>query len=220
MLLAERFYYFVHGIVTMYFVMTGIRYYINRSKTRFDRLTAYVMLYWAFLLLKDLVFYPSPDIRNNYLSNLVVLADMTAIPAGCFFVIELLDEGWYNLRRAILLIGPFILFTLLYAITGSDIVFDAMFIFVWAYSGGFAIHMFRILRRYRRRLADNYSNIEFVPVRWLKGVAFMLVACLTAWTLSCYFTSWVSDTVYLICLALMWFVALQFASHRQIPPPY
>ena len=60
----------------------------------------------------------------------------------------------------------------------------ATFIFVVGYSIGFMIYMVYAVRRYNQQLINNFSNIEYIHVRWLKGVAVMLVACLIAWVIS------------------------------------
>ncbi|MBE6305674.1 MAG: helix-turn-helix transcriptional regulator [Bacteroidales bacterium] len=215
----ERLFYYIHGIVTMFFIMTGVSYISKKPLSRMQRLTGCVILYWGFLEIKDLIFYAEPTIRDNYVSNLLILVDMTAIPAGCFFVFELLSEGWCTLRRATLLALPFIFFTLHYAFTGANYVIDATFIFTWLYCAGFTIYMAILVRRYNRLLAENYSNIELVPVQWLKVVAVVLAVCLAVWTTSCYFSSWLWDSVYQLTLMTLWIVALSYATRRQIPPP-
>lgn len=90
----ERFFYFIHGLVTMFFVMAGLRHVRRKEAARLERLCGYVLLYWGFLEAKDLFFYTAPIFRDNYISNLLILIDMTAVPAGCYFVIELLNSGW------------------------------------------------------------------------------------------------------------------------------
>lgn len=218
----ERLFYFIHGLVTMYFVMAGLRRYRRKEASRLERLCGYILLYWGFLEIKDLLFYAAPIFRDNYLSNLLILLDMTAVPAGCYFVIELLKSGWCTVRRASCLALPFLFAMVLYALIGKQWVVDGTFIFVWCYSIGFSIYMIYAVRRYNRILAENYSNVEHVHVRWLTGVAGMLAICLAVWTFSSYFSTWLSDSVYQLMLLTMWLTALYYADRQQtveITPP-
>lgn len=219
----ERLFYFIHGMATMFFIYAGLLFVRERSTSRLKELCGYVLLYWAFLEVKDLALYLFPIIRNNYVSNLIILLDMTAIPAGCFFVIELLNAGWCTARRASLLLSPFVLFIVVYAFFPLDIVMHLSFIFVICYSISFIIYMMYAMRRYNLQLINNFSNLEYIHLGWLKGVAFMLSACLTVWTLSYYFSSWVIDSLYQVLLVSMWTTAIYFAERQkpvQIPPLY
>ncbi len=216
-MLNERLFYFIHGIVTMFFLVAGLHRVRRKEASRLERLCGYVLLYWGFLEIKDLLFYAEPIFRDNYLSNLLILIDMTAVPAGCYFVIELLNAGWCTLRRALLLASPFLFAVLCYAVVGAEWIVDATFIFVWCYSVCFVIYMVYAVRRYNRLLAENYSNVEYVHVRWLTGVASMLALCLAVWTLSSYFSSWISDSIYQLTLLAVWIVALYYADRQQTP---
>lgn len=214
-MLNERLFYFIHGIVTMYFISAGLQRIRKDSATRLEKLCGCLLLYWAFLELKDLVFYPALTFRYNYLSNILLLIDMTAIPAGYIFIIELLNSGWCTLRRAIIFVSPYLLSIAAYSVFVAEWIVYATFIFVGCYCLCFLIHLYFVLRRYNRLLVDNFSNIEHIHVGWLKGVALMLVLCLIAWTMSCYYSSWVVDSIYQLTLMLMWIVVLYYADKQQ-----
>lgn len=178
-MLGERLFYFIHGIVTMFFIMTGITYMSKKPQTRILRLTGYLLFYWGALEIKDLIFYAAPAIRDNQISYLLMLIDMTAIPAGCFFVVELLSEGWCTFPRVAFFSSPFALFALLYVATDADWVLDTTFVFAWLYTAGFMVYIVRLVRRYTRLLLENYSNIEYLPVKTLKFIVTIFVAVLT-----------------------------------------
>lgn len=216
-MLDERLFYFIHGLATMYFVMAGLHRYRRQEASRLERLCGYILLYWAFLKIKDLFFYAEPIFRDNYLSNLLILIDMTVVPAGGCFIIELLNSGWCTLRRALWLAAPFLLAVLCYAVTDAVWLVNAFFIFVGCYTALFCIYIVYAVRRYNRLLAENYSNVERVHVRWLKGVTVMLVICLVVWSISTYFSSWVADSIYQVTLVSMWMVALYYADRQQTP---
>lgn len=107
---------------------------------------------------KDLLLYPTNIIRETYLSNLLILFDITAVPAGCFFIIELPYSGWCTLRRTLWIISPFVLGIIAYTITAQVWVYNLFFIFVGIFSVCFLIQLPYAIRRYNRYLVDNYSN--------------------------------------------------------------
>ncbi len=214
-MLDERLFYFIHGIATMYFILSGLQRINKESATRLERFCGYLLLYWAFLELKDLGFYATSTFRNNYLSNILILIDTTAIPAGCFFVIELLHTGWFTLRRAILLVSPFLLSIFAYVFTAAEWIVDASFIFAGCYTILFFIQSLYLVRRYNRLLVDNFSNVEYLHVRWLKRVTFMLAMCCATWIASCFYSSWIVDSAYQLLLMLMWIVVLYYADKQQ-----
>ncbi len=216
-MLDERLFYFIHGAVTIYFLMAGLHRINRKDASRLERVCGYILLYWCFLETKDLVFYAAPIFRDNYLSNILILIDMTAITAGCSFVIELLNAGWFTPRRALALVSPFLLSILAYAVLDAECVVHATFIFAVLYSIAFVLYMIYAVRRYNRILRENLSNIEYVHVRWLKGVAVMLAICLAVWITSCYYSSWIIDSCYQILLLLLWVVTLYFADRQRAP---
>ncbi len=214
-MLDERLFYFVHGLITMYFLVSGLHRVRRKEASRLERLCGYVLLYWCWLEVKDLAFYSAEVFRDNYISNLLILIDMTAVPAGCFFVIEVLNPGWCTLRRALTLASPFVATLALYAVTAQEWIVDATFVFVVCYSVCFTCYFPYAMRRYNRMLSDNYSNTEHIHIRWLKWVIIMLAICLVVWILSCYFTSWIADSVYQLTLLTLWVITLYYADRQQ-----
>lgn len=214
-MLDERLFYFIHGIATMYFILSGLQRINKTSKTRLEHFCGYLLLYWAFLELKDLGFYASSTFRGNYLSNILILIDMTAIPAGCFFVVELLNSGWCTLRRTIILTSPFLISIIAYIFTEAEWIVDASFIFAGCYTTLFFTHILYLVRRYNRLLVDNFSNVEYLHVRWLKRVTFMFAMCCATWIVSCVYSSWIVDSTYQLLLMLMWIVVMYYADKQQ-----
>ncbi len=211
----ERLFYFIHGAATMYFLKAGLQRYCDKEATRLKRLCGYILLYWAFLELKDLLFYAAPVVRNELFINTVVLFDMTAVPLGCCFVMEVLRTGWCTARRVVLLWLPFLIAFVSYIIFGASVIFDALFVYAALFTLTMLLYLFFSIKKYNKQLEENFSNTDRINVGWLWGVALMLVVCLVTWTLSCYFISWIVDACYQIMLVLMWVVALHYADKQK-----
>lgn len=216
-MISERLFYFIHGLVTMYFLMAGFRRITRRESSRLERLCGAILLYWGFLELKDLVFYAAPIIRENYISDMLIFVDMTAIPAGFCFVLELLDSGWCTVKRVAWSLAPYLLATLLYAVIKSEWIFHGVFIYSVLYGLCTLIYIYFAMKRYNKMLNENYSNIEFLQVSWLLEVVVMLVITFGAWTVSCYFSSWIVDSCYQLLLLSMWVLVVYHADRQQVP---
>ena len=213
----ERIFYFIHGAVTMWFLSMGFVRISRKEPSRLKRMCGFILLYWGFLELKDLAFYDAPIIRDNLLSNLLVLIDMTAIPIAFGFVVELIHTGWTSTKRVLLYLSPYFLAIALYVITGSIWIFYGAFAYTVIYGLGSLIYLYFAIRRYNKMLSENYSNIEFLSVEWLQKVIVMLVATFIAWSVSCYFSSWIVDSCYQILLLTMWAIIIHHADRQQTP---
>ena len=214
-MLNERLFYFIHGLTTMYFVMGGLLRVRRPEASRLERICGYVLLFWFVLEVKDLTFYSADEFRNNYLSNLLILIDITAVPVGSYFIIELLRPGWFTLRRGLLLVSPFLSTLALYAITGVAWIVDATFILALCYAICFICQFPRAIQRYNQELNNNYSNTDRIHIRWLKWVLVLFMLCMAIWIASCYFTSWITDSLYQLTLMTLWITILYFADGQQ-----
>ncbi len=201
----------------MFFIMTGVSRICRKKASRLEHLCGVILLYWGFLELKDLIFYATPVIRDNYLSNLLILIDMTAIPAGFCFVGELLNAGWYTIRRVLYFVLPYTLAIVLYAITRSMWIYNGIFIYTAIYGVCFLTYVYFAVKRYNKMLNENYSNIEFLHVNWLVEATIVLVVVFFVWVISSYFTSWIVDSCYQLMLMAMWALVLHHADRQQTP---
>lgn len=213
----ERLFYFIHGFVTMWFLMAGWSRVFHKDAPRLKRMCGIILLYWGFLELKDLAFYATPVIRENLISNLLVLVDMTAIPIAFGFVAELIHTGWTSTKRVALYLAPYVLAMVLYVITESMWVFNVTYIYTTIYGISFLVYLVFAIKRYNKMLNENFSNIEFLHVGWLREVVILLVVSFIAWSISCYFSSWIVDSAYQILLLAMWSLILYHADRHQTP---
>ncbi len=216
-MVGERLFYFIHGFVTMFFLMAGLQRCLRPNAPRLKRLCGYILLYWAFLELKDLLFYAGPFLHNDYFVNLLVLFDMTVIPVVVCFAMEVVCTGWCTSRRLLVNMLPFVIAFFFYIFLPSDALFNALFISTGLYSVVMIVYFYFAIKRHNRFIKDNFSNTDNVSVGWLTLVALMLVACLVLWTVSCYFESWLVDGCYQLALLLLWVVILNYVNlHKPV----
>lgn len=214
-MLDERLFFFIHGMATMFFIVTGLVRFRKKGASRLAKLCGYLLLYWGFLEVKDLAFYLSAYVRHDYVANILVLVDMTAVTAASLFLIELVNTGWCTLRHTTILAIPFLVAVVLYAIFAAHFIIDITFICAILYSLGIIIYMTRAIRHYNKLIIDNYSNTDSVHLHWLKQVIVLLTICLILWTLSYYHSSWTIDACYQISLIMIWCTILYYSDKQQ-----
>lgn len=213
----ERIYYFSHGLCTMFFLMASFRLLRRYYSSRLHRVLGFVIAFWALLELKDLLLYLSDVLRGSYWANLLMMIDMTAVPACSYYLLELLSPGWLNAKRILSLGSLFVVLVAGYALTGSDGWLYAMY----TYSVLYAITIVAVLviasHRYNAYLADNYSNTERLNVDWLRWATLLLAVCLTGWLCSCLYSSWISDSLYYLSSLLLWGTIYYYGEEQQVP---
>lgn len=218
MLLAEKLYYFTHGLCCMFFLYASIYLLYGKKAPRLRMVLGCVVVFWFILEIKDLLLYSSATVRNTYFSTLLLMIDMLAVPACSFYLFELLSTGWMNWKRAFALSSFFILCLLGYAITASDSWLWILEIYATLYSFVVIIILCFAVRRYNRYVRENYSYTEHLNVRWLRQVTFLMFICLSVWMYSCLRSSWVADSIYYFSSLLLWACILYYSELQEVVP--
>lgn len=220
-MILERLFYYIHGLCTMFFIMTSASLWMKGNKTGLQKVLIGVMIYWSLLELKDLIFYPSYMVRHAFLPDLLVIIDSSAVAAGLIYLLALVAPHRLSWKSALGLFGPFLLFTLLFVITqGDNWVMTLHFISTATIAIGVGSYLIWAARRYNRYIDDNYSNTEQINIKWLSTAAFFLFVCLVSWVISCIYTSWLMDSFFQLSLILLWAPMIYHTvRQREIPIP-
>jgi len=204
-MILERLFYYVHGLCTMFFIMTSASLWLKENKTGLQRVLMGVMTYWSLLELKDLIFYPSYMVRRAFLPDLLVILDSSAVAAGLLYLLALVAPQRLSWKSTLGLFGPFLFFSLLFVATqGAGWVMTLHFITTAAIAISVGSYLIWAARRYNRYIDDNYSNTEQINIKWLSTAAFFLFICLVMWVVSNAFTSWLMDALFQFSLILLW----------------
>lgn len=203
-MITERLFFFTHGLCSMFFIMISIEMFRMKNPSRLQRLLAFILTYWTILEVKDLAFYPFYTIRGNFLSHLLIMIDITGIPAAAIYLMELIKPGWTNVKRTLLLFALYILLIIAFIATRSIWCYNAMFVLMAITVACVLTYVAIGAMRYNRILANNYSNTENLNIDWLKIVTVIMVAALAVWLLSTRYSSWLTDSLYFITASLLW----------------
>lgn len=218
MLLTEKLYYFAHGLCCMFFLLASVYLLGEKKNSRLQNVLGGVVVFWLLLEVKDLLLYSSAAVRDSYFSTILIMIDMWAVPACSFYLLELLSPGWVNWKRIFFLEAFFILCTICYMITSSEVWVWTLEVYALFYSFAVIVVLFFAVKRYNQYVEENYSYTECLNVRWLRQVTFLMFICLSVWMYSCLYSSWIVDSIYYFSSILLWACILYYSKFQETVP--
>ena len=215
MFLAERLSYVLQGASLMFFLFSSISLFQSEQRSRLKTALAFIVAFFAFGEVKDLIRVIPAVTQSTYALRLLYTIDMWTIGVCAAYLIELVSPRWFTLRRALWLSALFVIFTVAYAITGSEVIFYADLVYVGIYSVVVLAFLARLLVRYNRFIRNNYSNLERINLDWLCSVVVVFVICIVVWTIYLFNHNYYMKSVYYIISLIAW-IMLIARSKKQI----
>lgn len=212
---AERLSYILQGASLMFFLFASISLLQSDQRSRLKTVLAFIVAFFAFGEMKDLVRIIPAVTESAYALRLLYTIDIWTIGVCAAYLIELVSPRWFTFRRALLLSLVFVLFTVLYAITGSNYVFIADLIYVAIFSVVVLVRLAALIVRYNRFIRNNYSNLERVNLNWLYSVVVVFVVSIVVWTIYLFNHNHLMKSVYYIISLIAW-IMLIARSKKQI----
>ncbi len=206
---------FAHGLSTAFFVYFGINLIFFRETNRPLRILGFLFCLWALQDIKDLLLYVDAIADSPYYSTLLLSVDMWAVPFCALFLLEILYPGFVTWKRVLQFELPLILFSIVYAITGSFGVYWASIGYTALLSLVVVIVIVLKVRKYNRYVRDNYSYTEHINVRWLMNSMSILAVCLLLWLYTCTNVSHLGDLFYYVSSTILWAVVLYFSLRQE-----
>lgn len=212
---AERLSYILQGASLMFFLFSSISLFQSEQPSRLKTALAFIVAFFAFGEVKDLIRVIPAVTQSTYALRLLYTIDMWTIGVCAAYLIELVSPRWFTLRRALWLSALFVIFTVAYAITGSEVIFYADLVYVGIYSVVVLAFLARLLVRYNRFIRNNYSNLERINLDWLYSVVVVFVICIVVWTIYLFNHNYYMKSVYYIISLIAW-IMLIARSKKQI----
>ena len=210
---------YMNGMSFMFFAYISFRMFMLKNHTRAQKILGGTLALWAFLQLKELIFY-FPETQNEYLANLMLSIDGWAVPACSFYLLELTAPGWLTIKRMFLLWFPSFLFTVVYSLIPLPALLVCYWILVSIYSISIIIIITYASKRYNKYVRMNYSYYENMDVSWLKKATVILVICLAIWMYTSIFSSGWGYCIYYLSSIILWgFIAHYSEKQISIPIP-
>lgn len=212
---AERLSYILQGASLMFFLFSSISLFQSEQRSRLKTALAFIVAFFAFGEVKDLIRVIPAVTQSTYALRLLYTIDMWTIGVCAAYLIELVSPRWFTLRKALWLSALFVIFTVAYAITGSEVIFYADLVYVGIYSVVVLAFLARLLVRYNRFIRNNYSNLERINLDWLYSVVVVFVICIVVWTIYLFNHNYYMKSVYYIISLIAW-IMLIARSKKQI----
>lgn len=216
---AERLSYLLQGASLMFFIFSSLSLYQSPQPSRLKRALAFVVLFFAFSEFKDILRIFPAITESEYAMQLLYSIDMWTIGVCATYLIEFVRPRWFTTRRAGAFSAVFVLFTIVYAITGSQIVLSAEMIYVGVYCFAVLCAFGYLAVRYNRFIRNNYSNLEHVSLNWLISVMAVFVLCIVVWTFYLFNHNYIMKCIYYVISLAAW-ITLIARSKKQIEVPF
>lgn len=202
----------------MFFIFASLSLFRSPQPSRLKKALAFVVAFFAFGELKDLIRVIPAVTQSEYALRLLYSIDMWIVGICAGYLIELVRPQWCTLCRMVQMTAVFVLFTLTYAFTGSTIVIYANLVYVVLFALGVLIYFGISIRRYNRFILDNYSNDERINLRWVYSVLAVFLLCIAVWTIYLFNHNYLMKSVYYVISLVAW-IMLIARSREQIAVP-
>ncbi|MBP3549610.1 MAG: helix-turn-helix transcriptional regulator [Rikenellaceae bacterium] len=212
---AERLSYLLQGASLMFFLFSSISLFQSEQCSRLKRALALVVLFFAISEFKDILRIFPVVTESAYAMRLLYSIDLWVMGVCATYFIEFVRPGWFTFKRAAQLSSVFILFTGIYAITGSSAVLTAELIYVGVYCFAVLSVFGFLVVRYNHFIRNNYSNLERLNLNWLISVLVVFLVCIVVWTIYLFNHNYYMKSVYYIISLIAW-IMLIARSKKQI----
>ena len=194
----------INGIATGLFGLTAVLYLTVFKKNRLRMVLGVILAVYAVYLAKDILYLHPAVASDTHLYRVLLSIDNWAVPLYVVYAFEVIAPGLMSLRKTLLLVLPFALFTVVYALWPSDMLFGVLVVFSTVFSAVCMCVVFRRTLVYRRRLLDNCSDITHMDIRWMWVSIALFLPNLVLWTVLSARLDFVIDAVYYITLSVSW----------------
>lgn len=208
MIAAERLSYLLQGASLMFFIFSSISLYKSPQPSRLKKALSFVVAFFAFGELKDLVRVLPAVTESEYAMRLLYSIDMWTIGICAAYLVELVRPNWFTPCRAVRLAVVFAILTLTYAFTGNPIVTAVNLVYVSLFVLGMLIYFSYSVRRYNRYIRDNYSNHERINLRWLHSVLAVFLVCIVVWTIYLFNHNYYMKSIYYVISLVAWIMLI------------
>lgn len=206
--------FFTYGICVTFYLLMAWRF--SRVKGgRVERIISVLMLVIASQYVKDLFFINSPDIEDGFTGRVATAIDFVTVPFYGLLLFELCRPGRLTKRGAALNVLPFVIYSLVYIVSGWSVMFDLMLVLAGLYGVRCIWWTLRALPAYHRYLKNEYSYNENINLYWLRGVMAMFALLLAIWVYSCANPVPYAEIIYMLMSLTVWVVVCYFIRRQE-----
>ena len=212
--------HFTHGMAFMFFIIMAIRIFPFGKKNRIMHILFWVMIFWAFIVLKDLGYLLDGVWSNPYVSSIHLSFDLWCVPAIIVLLFEVISPQWTTLRKVVLVFLPSVLLTILFVLTAHEVFYTILVVYSNVV-GLLALGIVLIASsRYDKFIKINFSYSDNMTLEWIRFLIVALYFALVAWTLINSWSTWLGDVFFYIFQIAIWSGFYYYArKHHVISTP-
>lgn len=179
--------YFLLLVVTSTIVATmmmffGIMLLKKRNKYKFQTILGILLVFMSFLFLNNVVMLLFIDYGNKqYVNILFLILDYLSIGGFLMFLHEIINPNKLKLKHLFVYLSPFLVFTILYAVSGNELFYRSEQIFTILCCSFMYVKFEININRQMKRLRNNYSSIENMDIKWVAFVLRILLVWIVIW---------------------------------------
>lgn len=206
----------MQGVATM-FIMALSFFFLYTKELRLQRVTGYILLFWSFLLLKELLFIYPYFYTSSYWQPVRYHLDMCAVPCCAFFLAEFARPSYVTFRVVLLNELPYLLTGGFFLITGNPITLQIIGIYSLVYGVAVTFWNVGFIKRYNRMIKANYSNIDYLNVKWLWKAVGIFFFFLVIWLITCFYDNCWLDAIYYFWTCVLWGLICYYINRQTVP---
>ncbi len=197
--------YFFHGMTTFFFTYNTYLFLKIKERTRLQTLLCVIFIFWTLSTLLDFFFYTELS-KDKQLSTIVKMIDTIVVPLCSFFVLELVSPKWFNHRKAIYTLLPFVAMIVTYIFYPTQWYYAAFLVYTSIFSIIILVVIGFASTRYNKYILKNYSYNENMDVRWIFIISILLFVILVIWIITSYEITWLGNSFYYFSSTILWLV--------------
>ncbi len=215
-MIADTLTVLVIGILSTMFVVTGgyLRYFTETN--RLKSVLAMLLIVNGIFVLKDVIYY-FPIEEGGHFYKTLLTVDNWVVPLDVVYILELLRPGGMNYRKAFWNVFPFIVLTVVYALTANTIVYTAISIFTYLYCAVCFVYVIRGARKYWNVSKGLYSDLHSADIRWLLVAIFILFLLFGLWQLLYFSGNDDFDIYYYILMSIVFGIICYKTENLEVP---
>lgn len=212
----EALAHYTRGLSTMFFIIWFLNIYHYRHHSRMMQVKYLAVCVITIGFVKDMIFLFPSFMRDKFVENIVVLADLMCTPFVCAFFFETSRPGIVTSGRLLSAASLFFVFIPLYAVIRDEMVLDVAFTVSLIVSVLSFILVIRNVLRYNKSVVCNYSYTQNLTVSW---VAFS-AALFNSWFILYYFcfrdATWEGEVFYDLYSIVMWTIIWVYSRRHRV----
>lgn len=192
------------------FMVFGSSMLFKHSRHHMHRVSAWVLVWWAFLVFDGYLGYLFPygsKLSIDY-DRFAMVLDMTAVVGVVMIGYALTYTRKVTFGLLALHSMPYIIFLCAVLFTGSDQWAQVAFVWTIFYSCFFFLFFKLQVRGYDKRVHAVYSDDSSRDLRWLSNLAWVFFAMLVVWAIPTYLHVVGTYIIFYVSSIALWWVAL------------